>query len=748
MSKKGVVALGVQLDYKKTLDDMTRSFKTELDRIQEEFKEINIPDKIKNQITELSGKIDKVTDETKIKIEELTSGKLETKEFEAFQKEVSGHMQNIRRDITVLKNDLTDLQKKFKLTGGGAIATEIITEFKGVQDTLKNTTKLVLDFYKVCSKNGIEINFDGIDNSAKDINRLQESLIGLDKALKYIQYANKSNISFSSMDVDEINQKLTELTTLRNQIKDAFDKLSKADSQSDFGKSLKLQVDAINAARHILHQTLSQKTGEKNPLSMSDKTLAAWEKSYQNRNQIATQIVEVANKTKQAIKEANNDMASVASFQVKDGKIHIPIEIATREATLQKTLTDLIDELNQKATKKPVVIPIALVSNYKTKTLEEARQQLGNDDIGLLEINVEKALENSLKTTLRGALNTASAVLVEIQKIFEKNPVNFPLHIDKEAFVKELADTIDTGLKSIKDGEANHILDMTKTLEHLKKCLVELNQLSGNDITVKGLENFDGKSLGLSEESLGRIVNAIRDIEDVLRRVYNLPTASDMLDQWTKIEAKFKSFASPTGKINLSKDKKHIKELIELYSEYIKLGGTNPFAELTDNAETIKKLATQLEKYNVELSKTQQQEKKVVQQDQKTPTKKDLGYKDDSSAIDNKNESIEKLQGKIKDLEIAITSKTDAIKQEQWQMEASAVEEVIAIDNIIDKIVELKNHISSIQDIKVPEIRIAATQAAEQQVHVRAYAARVGRSRCTCKKCRSACARKTCLYRS
>ena len=141
MSKKGVVALGVQLDYKKTLDDMTRSFKTELDRIQEEFKDINFPDKLKNQISELSGKIDQVTDETKAKIDDLVSGKLDTKEFAEFQKEISGQMQNIRREITILQNDLKDLQKSFKMTGGGKIATEIITEFKGVQETLKNTTK-------------------------------------------------------------------------------------------------------------------------------------------------------------------------------------------------------------------------------------------------------------------------------------------------------------------------------------------------------------------------------------------------------------------------------------------------------------------------------------------------------------------------------------------------------------------------------------------------------------------------------
>lgn len=722
MSKKGVVALGVQLDYKKTLDDMTRSFKTELDRIQEEFKDINFPDKLKNQISELSGKIDQVTDETKAKIDDLVSGKLDTKEFAEFQQEVSGNMQNIRREITLLKNDLENLQKQFKLTGGGKIATEIITEFKGVQETLKNTTKLVLDFYRVCSKNGIEINFDGISNASSDILKLRDAFTGLNDALTYAKYTFKDDLEngfdLSNIDTKELEKKMSEFQSMRNSLWSAYDSMSEEEQKSQFGKSLAYQIKALDAARYSLYEELSDRFDRTEDLSkFSPQQLNRWKKEFANIEKTVDAINKAKASVKDELADALNLGAEVATFQVKDGKIHVPVEIATREANLQQTLTDLIKNLNNTATKKPVVIPIALVSDYKTKNLEEARQQLANDDISGLQINVEKALENSLNTTLKGALNTATSVLKEIKEKFEKNPVYFPLKVNDEEFVKELGKAIDEGLKSIKNGEANHILDMTKTLEHLKKCLVELNQLAGNEIKVKGLENFDSKGLGLSEESLNRIVGAIREIEDVLRRVYNLPTASDIVDQWSKLEAKFKSFAKDSGKINLSKNKKDIKELLELYAEYIRLGGTDPIEKLSDNKDTIAKLTAQWEKYNAELTKANQQEKQITQQNKKEPVKKDKKYKDDSSVIDKESEYIEKLQGKIEDLENAIISKTDAIKQEQWQMEASAREEIFAIDGIIDKIIELKNQISSIKDIKVPEIRIAATQAVAEQVN-------------------------------
>ena len=145
--------------------------------------------------------------------------------------------------------------------------------------------------------------------------------------------------------------------------------------------------------------------------------------------------------------------------------------------------------------------------------------------------------------------------------------------------------------------------------------------------------------------------------------------------QWSSIESKFKSIADDFGKINLSKQKKDIRELIEMYQKYVNAGGMNTLFNLTDNAETIKKM------------------NKVYEQ---------MNSKQDGISVTNETKNFTQIEDSVNSLTSAINTKTEAIQIEANTMELAARTEVKSIQKIIDALNPLIEKIENITELKIP----------------------------------------------
>lgn len=153
-------------------------------------------------------------------------------------------------------------------------------------------------------------------------------------------------------------------------------------------------------------------------------------------------------------------------------------------------------------------------------------------------------------------------------------------------------------------------------------------------------------------------------------------SVSDLDKQWSSIESKFKSIADESGKINLSKQKKDIQELVEMYQKYSNAGGMKTPFDLTDNTETIKKI------------------NKVYEQ---------MNSKKDGTSVTNESKNFIKVEDSVNSLTSAINTKTEAIKTESNTMELAASSEIKSIQKIIDALNPLIEKIENIPELKIPK---------------------------------------------
>ena len=179
--------------------------------------------------------------------------------------------------------------------------------------------------------------------------------------------------------------------------------------------------------------------------------------------------------------------------------------------------------------------------------------------------------------------------------------------------------------------------------------------------------------MGLADLNM---INLTRDIGNTFWKMFKDASVSDVDKQWSSIESKFKSIADESGKINLSKQKKDIQELVEMYQKYSNAGGMKTPFELTDNAETIKKI------------------NKVYEQ---------MNSKKDGTSVTNESKNFTKVEDSVNTLTSAINTKTEAIKTEANTMELAARAEVKSIQKIIDALNPLIEKIENIPKLRIPK---------------------------------------------
>lgn len=348
-----------------------------------------------------------------------------------------------------------------------------------------------------------------------------------------------------------------------------------------------------------------------------------------------------------------------------------------------------VNELAEKLAEVNELLNSADSKDFSFKGFDKFAEEISKSLGQLTELqSMLKTLQN-IESVLARASGVSSVTDIETQwqnvsKLIE-NSIKLDGTFRKNANINKLATEYN---KYLNMGGTNELSSIGKIgkLEDSKNIidaiLSKVKELNSQKVDTSSVDKADDELKSVSStlddviSRLDHMINLTRDIGNTFWKMFKDASVSDVDKQWSSIESKFKSIADKSGKINLSKQKKDIQELVEMYQKYANAGGMNTPFDLTDNAETIKKM------------------NKVYEQ---------MNSKKDGTSVTNESNKFTKVEDSVNSLTSAINTKTEAIKTEANTMELAARAEVKSIQKIIDALNPLIERIESIPELKIPK---------------------------------------------
>lgn len=437
-----------------------------------------------------------------------------------------------------------------------------------------------------------------------------------------------------------------------------------------------------------------------------------------------------------------------------------------------------VNELAEKLTEVNELLNSADSKDFSFKGFDKFAEEISKSLGQLTELqSMLKTLQN-IESTLARASGVSSVSDIETQWQNVSKLIDNSIKLDgafrKNANIDKLASEYN---KYLNMGGTNELSSIGKVgkLENSKNIidviLSKVKELNSQNVDTSSVDKADDELKSVSStlddviSRLDHMINLTRDIGNTFYKMFKDASVSDLDKQWSSIESKFKSIADESGKINLSKQKKDIQELVEMYQKYSNAGGIKTSFDLTDNAETIKKINKVYEQMNSKKdafpgsctdtkSETEGMERTEKSTEEAVQAKKDfstankgvqssidgsenplkveaelmeLVAKSAREAADAKKEFVEanKLVKASADESDSGMSKDDAEKQKVTYQELSdtikryaKVSERVAkgksLDGDIDEIDRLKGKISNLQ--KEPILSSAQIQESERQL--------------------------------
>lgn len=364
-----------------------------------------------------------------------------------------------------------------------------------------------------------------------------------------------------------------------------------------------------------------------------------------------------------------------------DKKIDITGQIAESKKEVSE-LAEKLAEVNE-------LLNSADSKDFSFKGFDKFAEEISKSLAQLTELqSMLKTLQN-IESTLAKASGVSSVTDIETQwqnvsKLIE-NSIKLDGTFRKNANVDKLASEYNKYLNMGGTNELSFIGKIGK-LEDSKNIIntiiSKVKELNSQKVDISSVDKADDELKSVSStlddviSRLDHMINLTRDIGNTFYKMFKDASVSDLDKQWSSIESKFKSIADESGKINLFKQKKDIQELVEMYQKYSNTGGMKTLFDLTDNAETIKKI------------------NKVYEQ---------MNSKKDETSVTNESKNFTKVEDSVNSLTSAINTKTEAIKTEANTMELAARSEIKSIQKIIDALNPLIEKIENIPELKIPK---------------------------------------------
>lgn len=308
--------------------------------------------------------------------------------------------------------------------------------------------------------------------------------------------------------------------------------------------------------------------------------------------------------------------------------------------------------------------------------------------------SILKALQN-VEITLAKTSGLSSITEIETQwESLEKlivNATKLDGNFRKNANIGKI---VSEYKKYIDMGGTNQLIDISKIQQNedtINAIISKAKEFKQEDFT-----NDSPDQLAISLDNIidkfNELIQLTKDIGNTFYVMMKDVSVTEVDKQWSSISEKFKSIANESDKINLSKQKKDIQELMEMYQKYVDMGGVNALSGLTENSDTVAKLEKTYKKLN---------EVKPV---------------DTSPIISKESESFKEVEESVDSLTTAIgDTKVKAINVEADAMENAANREVDSISSILGVLEDVIEKLNKIKEIKIPKIKIENITVAEHK---------------------------------
>lgn len=271
-----------------------------------------------------------------------------------------------------------------------------------------------------------------------------------------------------------------------------------------------------------------------------------------------------------------------------------------------------VNELAEKLAEVNELLNSADSKDFSFKGFDKFAEEISKSLGQLTELqSMLKTLQN-IESTLARASGVSSVTDIETQwqnvsKLIE-NSIKLDGSFRKNANVDKLASEYNKYLNMGGTNELSSIGKVGKLKNSnniIDVILSKAKELNSQKVDTSSVDKADDELKLVSStlddviSRLDHMINLTRDIGNTFYKMFKDASVSDLDKQWSSIESKFKSIADESDKINLSKQKKDIQELVEMYQKYSNAGGIKTSFDLTDNAETIKKINKVYEQMNL-----------------------------------------------------------------------------------------------------------------------------------------------------
>lgn len=589
---KSFVGIGLKIDYQKTLQEMTNAFKSELTEISNEAKKIKISKDVGKQFEIIGNRIDGLEKSTKDMFETLNNTTISASNFDKYQSDVSETFEKINSDISEVFSSIRSLKTELKMSTGVDFVERQKKKFDELYDSVSKSFTAISEVIKLqeTSSSTPLISKDIVSQYKSTLNEVQKIKAEINRIQENDYDGDTSSI---------VSEGKKQKDILDNLIKTYNEVLVKKKemSSTDSGYST-LENDLIRIKSNIVKTIETMGMLDSAYQEVYNKPLFDNMHSMFKKSSSFEDDIEVYISKAQKIIETNKEIqSSFNTFQIKNGVIHVPVDIAANDSNLKEKLQETIKKLQNYAENNAIIAKVKLTlggnseKGYKNNATLDKQIKEGQNDS---ELNVSKVMDKAYRDAVRNAEKSARAGIKQIQE--KLGEVKIKITPDFENFEKDLTDKINSTFKKIsKEGfKLNINSELNKLIESLKEVSTSL---SGNE----------GFKLGLDESSIMSITDAIENMANMIKRAFNVASDSDIANQWSIIENKFKSAAGEQNKL-LVGNKEHkiaIQEIATEYKKYLDMGGTNELSGLTKHAQTIKNIINAYEKLNAEAKESQ-----------------------------------------------------------------------------------------------------------------------------------------------
>lgn len=214
MSKKGVISVGINLEYQKTLNEMVNSFEIKISQIQNNMGKVSFSKDLTQQIDAIRKELGVVQKDMSNTFAQMGNQKLDVSAFEDFQKNISGQFDQIGKQITSLNGSLSLLGEQFQALNGADAASGIVSQFNDLKSSISESYTVLKQVLNLCNSSTLSSTQNLVELDGAKANEYKATLSEILKVQREID-----NMSFASYSDDSLFEQLSkEEDLLKKQI--------------------------------------------------------------------------------------------------------------------------------------------------------------------------------------------------------------------------------------------------------------------------------------------------------------------------------------------------------------------------------------------------------------------------------------------------------------------------------------------------------------------------------------------------